>query len=179
MTENQRYNAELVRAMNWLDKQDHTLFIGQAVRYAGTGMFDSLKECSDAKKMEFPVAENFQLGYCTGLALNGFVPVAIYPRWNFLICATDQLVNHLDKLPLMSDGQSRPRVIIRVAAGTEIPVDPQDQHKGNFAAAFRSMLKTVRVVELNTPESIMPAYEVAYNYPGSTILVEFPDYGKK
>lgn len=178
MNENQRYNAELVRAMKWLDQQNDTLFIGQAVRYAGTGMFNSLVDCTDSKKVEFPVAENFQMGYCTGLALNGIVPVAIFPRWNFLICATDQLVNHLDKLPLMSDGKSNPRVIIRVAVGTEIPVDPQDQHKGNFAEAFRSMLKTIEVIELRTPEDIVPAYQRAYAANHSTILVEFPDYGK-
>lgn len=178
MTETQRYNAELVRAMEWLADQSGTSFIGQAVKYAGTGMFDSLKTIADSKKLEFPVAENFQVGYCTGLALTGLTPICIMPRWNFLICATDQIVNHLDKLVDMSDGGYNPRVIIRVAVGTEIPVNPQDQHRGNFAAAFRSMLKNIPVVELLTPEDIVPAYEAAYARTGSTILVEFPDYGK-
>lgn len=178
MTENQRYNAELVKAMNWLAREQNVLFVGQAVKYAGTGMFDSLREVHPRAKMEFPVAENFQTGFCIGLALQGLIPINIMPRWNFLLCATDQIVNHLDKLPLMSDGGYRPKVITRVAVGTENPVDPQDQHKGDFSDAFESMLKTVRVVRLKTPEDILPAYQEALFAPTSTILVEYPDYGK-
>ena len=178
MNKTQVYTAELVKAMNWLGEKDNTLFVGQAVCFAGTGMYDSLKEVDSSKKMEFPVAENLQVGFCTGLSLQGVLPICIMPRWNFLLVATDQIINHLDKLPLMSNQGYTPRMIIRVAVGSQIPVDPQDQHKGNFSQAFRSMLKTVRVVELHNPEDIMPAYEHAYNYQGSTILVEFPDYGK-
>ena len=175
---NQVYNEKLVEAMKYLNTKKDTLFIGQAVRYAGTGMFNSLLEVDDHKKIEFPVAENFQMGYCTGLALNGFCPIAIYPRWNFLLCAADQIVNHLDKLYNMSSGKVTPKMIIRVAVGTEIPVDPQDQHKGNFANAFRSMLKTVDVIELNHSDDIVDAYRHAYRSKYSTIIVEFPDYGK-
>lgn len=178
MTENQRYNAELVRAMNWLGTQDDTLFVGQAVRYAGTGMYDSLVQVPDAKKLEFPVAENFQMGYCTGLSLNGITPIAVYPRWNFLVCAADQIINHLDKLASMSDGHSRPKVIIRVAKGTENPVDPQDQHKGDFADAFQLMCQNIEIIRLKTPEQIVPAYKRAYEGFQSVILVEYPDYGK-
>lgn len=178
MTENQRYNAELVRAMNWLGEQTDVLFVGQAVKYAGTGMFDSLKEVPNRAKMEFPVAENFQTGFCTGLALQGLTPINIMPRWNFLLVAADQIVNHLDKLKLMSDGGYNPKVITRVAVGTVNPVDPQDQHKGDFSDAFESMLKTIQVIRLKTPEEIVPAYKYAYAAPFSTILVEYPDYGK-
>lgn len=164
--------------MQWLAEQPTTIFVGQAVKYAGTGMFDSLQTVPDYKKMEFPVAENFQTGFCTGMALQGLVPINIMPRWNFLLVATDQIVNHLDKIPLMSNHEYQPKVITRVAVGTEIPVDPQDQHKGNFASAFRDMLITTEVVELHRPEDIMPAYERAFYANHSTILVEFPDYGK-
>jgi pyruvate/2-oxoglutarate/acetoin dehydrogenase E1 component len=178
MNDNQRYNEKLVDAMQWLNEQPGTLFIGQAVRYAGTGMYNSLVGCDDAKKIEFPVVENLQMGYCTGLALNGFFPIAVYPRWNFLLCAADQLVNHLDKLNSMSAGKIKPKMIIRVAKGTEIPVDPQDQHKGNFTEAFRSMFKYINVYDLTHPNDIVPAYKHAYNNGGVTILVELPDYGK-
>jgi hypothetical protein len=42
------------------------------------------------------------------------------------------------------------------------------------------MCKTIDVVELHTVEDIMPAYQKAYNREDgiSTILVEFPDFGK-
>ena len=174
------YQNELRKAMNWLNEQDKILFLGQAVCYAGTGCYDSLVDVDLDKKIEFPVAENFQIGVSTGLALNGFIPVSIVPRWNFLLCATDQIVNHLDKLKFMSDGGFQPKVIIRVPVGSEIPVDPQDQHKGNFSSAFSLMCKNIDIVELHEIESIIPAYQYAYNRTDgrSTILVEFSDYGK-
>ena len=93
---------------------------------------------------------------------------------------TDQIVNHLDKFISMSDGKCRPKVIIRVAVGSETPVDPQCQHKGNFSDAFRSMLKNIEVIELTEPDDIVPAYQKALNRTDgiSTILVEFADYSK-
>lgn len=164
--------------MEWLSSKEDTIFLGQAVEYPGTGLYDTLTSIPAEKKMEFPIAENFQLGFSTGLSLNGYTPISIFPRWNFLICATDQIVNHLDKLSLMSDGEYTPKVIIRVAVGSETPVDPQDQHKGNFSEAFRQMCKTINVVELDEPSKILNSYQEAYNSSVSTILVEFSDYGK-
>ena len=114
MSLNKEYNDELKRAMNWLGEQDDTIFLGQAVCYAGTGCYESLTEVPADKKMEFPVAENFQIGVSTGLALNGFVPISVVPRWNFLLCSVDQIVNHLDKMMLMNR-HCQPKVIIRVA----------------------------------------------------------------
>jgi pyruvate/2-oxoglutarate/acetoin dehydrogenase E1 component len=93
----------------------------------------------------------------------------------------DQIVNHLDKFITMSDGKCTPKVIIRVSVGSERPIDPQCQHKGNFATAFRSMLQNIEVIELIEPEDIVPAYETAlYRTDGvSTILVEFADFIKE
>lgn len=180
MTPAQEYQQELKRAMEWLGQRPDVIILGQAVCYGGTGCYDSLVDVDNEQKLEFPIAENFQIGVSIGLALNGLVPVSIVPRWNFLICAADQIVNHLDKMLLMSDYACQPKVIIRVAVGSEIPVDPQQQHKGNFANAFRTMCQTIDIVELRSPEEIVPAYQHAYQRTDgrSTILVEFPDYGK-
>jgi pyruvate/2-oxoglutarate/acetoin dehydrogenase E1 component len=176
-----RYYEELQRAMTMLAEHPKTIFIGQAVKYEGTGLYDSLKHLPDEKRIEFPVAEYLQSGVVNGMAIQGWIPVSVIPRWNFLLMGADQVVNHLDKFTLMSDGRCNPKVIIRVAVGTERPVDPQDQHKGNFSEAFRSMCKTIEVIELNEPEDVMPAYEKALNREDgrSTIVVEFGDYSKE
>ena len=47
--------------------------------------------------IELPVAEEMQMGMSFGMSLDGTIPISIYPRWNFLLCAINQLVNHLDK----------------------------------------------------------------------------------
>ena len=99
---------------------------------------------------------------------------------NFLLMGVDQIVNHLDKFVTMSNGKCKPKVIIRIAVGSEYPVDPQCQHKGNFTEAFRSMTKNINIVELIRPTDIIPAYEKALNRDDgvSTILVEYGDLSK-
>ncbi len=161
--------------MTWLGQQPDTLFLGQSVAYPGTVIFNTLEDVPMEKRIELPVAENMQLGMCTGLALNGFVPVSSFPRWPFLLDATPQLVNHLDKLPIYSRGGYRPKVIIRVGVPTPKPLHPGAQHLGNYSDPFRQMLKTVRVVELERAEDIFPEYRDAYERTDgrSTILVEF------
>ena len=164
--------------MTLLATHPKSMFIGQSVRYKGTGMYDSLTHIPDEKKYEFPIAENLQMGVCTGLAINGYLPIAIYPRWNFLLCAADQIVNHLDALPGMSNGEVIPKVIIRVAIGSEHPVDPQNQHKGDFTFAFKSMCRSINIVRLDEASQIYPAYENALKSHFSTILVESADFCK-
>lgn len=173
-----KYFDELKRAMEWLAEKPDTLFVGQAVAVPGTGMSNTLASIDKDKRLELPVAEEFQMGLSLGMALNGSIPISIFPRWNFLLLATNQLVNHLDKASILSHGEYRPKVIIRTAIGSERPLHPQIQHVGDFTAAFRQMLQTVEVVRLDEPEQIFDAYRLAYERTDqkSTILVEYGDY---
>jgi len=106
------------------------------------------------------------------------VPVSVYPRWNFLLLAVNQLVNHLDRMPHISNGGFNPRVIIRTSIGSERPLHPQHQHIGDFTDAFRLMLEHVDVVRLDDPQEIFPAYQHAYERSDgrSTLLVEYGDF---
>ena len=150
-----------------------TIFLGQAVAYPGTAMTGTLRTVPASRKIELPVCEELQMGMSIGLALQGHVPVSIFPRWNFLILAANQLINHLDKLPLI--GAGRPTVLVRVGVGAYTPLDPGPQHIGNFTAAFRSMCETIRFVTLERAEDIVPAYRAALEREGSTVLVEISD----
>lgn len=174
------YFEQLQKAMSLLATHPKTLFIGQAVTYEGTGLFDSLKHIPMDKKLELPVAEYFQCGLANGMAIDGMIPISVFPRWNFLLMGVDQIVNHLDKFITMSDGKCQPKVIVRVAVGSERPIDPQCQHKGNFTQAFRLMLKNMDVIELLEAEQIVPSYLTALNRTDgkSTILVEYADLAK-
>jgi len=174
------YLNNLKRAMSILADHPKTYFIGQAVEYEGTGLYNSLCHIPPEKRLELPVAEYFQSGLANGMAIEGLIPISTFPRWNFILMGTDQIVNHLDKFITMSRGKLTPKVIIRVAVGSESPVDPQCQHKGNFSEAFRNMTQNIEIIELNEPEDIIPSYEKAlYRTDGiSTILVEFADYCK-
>ncbi len=173
-----KYFDELTAAMNWLSEKDNTVFIGQAVEYPGTAMFNSLKSVNPAKRIELPVFEDTQMGMSLGLALNGLKVISIYPRWNFLLCATNQLVNHVDKFPLIEPSSKTNNIIIRTAVGSERPLHPGYQHIGNYSEAFKLILDTVDVIEVKEVEEIMPAYKKAYsrNDGISTLIVEYMDF---
>ena len=173
---NMKYFDELKRSMDFLASHPDTLFFGQAVEYAGTAMSNTLKDVPNRKKLELPVCEDLQAGITNGLALAGKIPVSIYPRWNFFLLATNQVVSHLDKIPMISSFKTK--AIIRTGIGSERPLHPQHQHVGDFTDAFRLMLKNIEIIRLDEPEMIFPAYEKALNRTDgkSTILVEWGDF---
>lgn len=150
-----------------------SIFVGQGMRFDGQRMWETFSDVPMDRRVEFPVAEDTQLGFCTGLALRGFLPVCVFPRIDFFILAMNALVNHLDKLPLL--GEYRPKVIIRTAIGARPKPGGFNvgiQHTQNHVTALRHMLKTVDVVELIRAKDVFPAYEAAVRSTRSTILAE-------
>jgi len=173
-----KYFDELKRSMEYLAEDPDTVFIGQAVACAGTAMSNTLMDVSHARKVELPVDEDMQMGMTNGLALQGKLPVSIFPRWNFFLLATNQLVNHLDKFSEMSGGGYQPKAIIRTGIGAERPLHPGHQHIGDYTDAYRRMLNNVEIIRLEEPEDVFPAYQKAHARTDgkSTILVEYGDY---
>ncbi len=164
--------------MDYLSQQEDTIFIGQAVEYAGTAMTNTLTDVSKKKLKEFPVSEEFQLGSSIGLAMNGYVPISIFPRWNFLLLAVNQIVSHLDKMSAISQGGFQPKLIIRTSIGSQRPLHPHHQHVGDFTEAFRLMTSNINIVRLEEPKEIFHAYKYAYERDDgiSSILVEYGDF---
>jgi pyruvate/2-oxoglutarate/acetoin dehydrogenase E1 component len=167
--------------MNYLAADSRTVFIGQAVAVQGTAMRNTLENIESSKLIELPVEEDFQMGLSIGMALRGKIPVCIFPRWNFLLLATNQIVNHLDKLKELTQETSPAKVIIRTGIGSEKPLHPGPQHTGDFTDAFRLMCRNINVVRLDNKEDVFEAYKVALERDDgiSTILVEWSDkYGE-
>ena len=165
--------------MLFLAEDPKTIFVGQSVSYPGNAIYTgSLKDISMEKKIEMPVFEETQMGISIGLALEGFVPISVFPRYNFLIVALNQLVNHLDKMPHISHGKLRPKVIIKTMVGSVRPLDPGIQHKSDFTKAFRELFTEIVIEDLTDPEMIFPAYKKALERKDgvSTLLVEYGDY---
>jgi pyruvate/2-oxoglutarate/acetoin dehydrogenase E1 component len=173
-----KYFDELKKSMDFLAQDKRTVFLGQAVAVAGTAMSNTLKDVPRDKLIELPVAEELQMGMTTGMALVGAIPVSIFPRWNFLLCGVSQLVNHLDKLDVMSNNRYKTKCIIRTGIGSQRPLHPQHQHVGDFSEAFRKMFTTIEVIRLDEPTDIFPAYQRALNREDgrSTLIVEYGDY---
>ena len=178
-----KYKNEIIRSMEWLAEKDNTIFLGQAVNYSGNAMFNTTKTIPTEKRIELPVFEDVQMGMSLGMSYEGIVPITSYPRFDFLICAVNQLVNHVDKMTIISEGQYQPRIIIRTSIGSRIPLDAGEQHTQDHTQAFKNLLKRVHVVVLDEWHDVFPAFEHAYNrQPVSkydslvTLLIEWGDH---
>ena len=171
------YFTEMQRAMNWLAQQENSIFMGQAVAFPGTAMSNTLEQIDSSKLLELPVDEELQLGMSIGYALNGFTPISIFPRWNFLLVATNQLVNHLDKLNELQGNSQKSKVIVRTGIGSVSPMHPGPQHVGDFTDPFKMLCKNMNIVRLDDAKQIFPAYEESFLREDgvSTIIVEWSD----
>ena len=169
------YFEECCEAMAMLGNEG-ALFIGQSVRYPSNAMFKTLHAVPMEQRIEVPVFEDVQMGMCIGYALGGYLPVCCYPRMDFLLLAANQLVNHMDKIP---HTPHEAKVIVRTSIGAKYPLHSGHQHTQDYIAAFRLMLRTVTVIELNCARDVMEGYKQAIAAPGSCLVVERQDlYGE-
>jgi pyruvate/2-oxoglutarate/acetoin dehydrogenase E1 component len=171
-----KYKEELIKSMKWLGEKENTLFLGQATACSGHAISGTLTEVPKEKLIELPVMEEVQMGMCAGLSLEGYVPISIYPRFNFMLLSINQLVNHIDKMKEMTKDMLIPKVIVRVAVGAKKPIDGGLQHTQDFTEALKHMLIDTKVVELTEPEQIANTFEEAYNRNGSTVVIEWGDF---
>ena len=66
----------------------------------------------------------------------------------------------------------RPKVILRTSVGAIKPLNPGLQHTQDHTEAFRHMLKSIRVVDIDAPYHIIKQYQVALAAPESFLMVE-------
>ena len=169
------YKDEVIKAMELLAADERVLFLGQSVAYPGSVVYGTLEKIAGSKKIEMPIAEELQAGMATGLSLQGYIPVSVYPRMDFMWMAADQLVNHLDKIEEMSEGKFKPKVIVRTLVGSKTPFNPGLQHCSDYTDVFKLLFKNIDVVKLENSKEIVPAYEKALKSSKSTILIEVSD----
>ena len=102
------YIKEIQKSMQFLAKNRNTLFLGQSVSIPGNLIFNSLNKVNQKKKIELPIFEDTQMGISIGLALNGFIPVTCYPRFDFFILSLNQ------SLHLLILNRSKPQKILKI-----------------------------------------------------------------
>ena len=173
-----KYVDYLIESMEFLASDPRVIFIGQSVKYSGNSIYNTLKTIPDDRKIETPVFEETQMGLSIGLAMEGFVPVTCYPRFDFLLLAVNQLVNHLDKMEEMTRGAYKPRVIVRTSIGAKAPLNGGVQHTKDHTEAFKHLLENVDVVLLEDKKDILPAYKRALSREDSksTLIIEYGEY---
>lgn len=169
------YKDALTKSMSFLSEKPDTIFIGQQILFQGNPMSTTLTNVSKSKMIEVPVMEESQMGMSLGMSMAGKFVITFYPRWDFIICATNQLVNHIDKLKLMSGGNWDANMIIRLGKGSDKPLDPGHQHKGNYLNQFKELCPNIKFTELTDSTQIESSYVEAYEKKGIHVIVEYPE----
>jgi pyruvate/2-oxoglutarate/acetoin dehydrogenase E1 component len=167
------YKDSLINAMTYLGNKDNTVFIGQQIVYPGNPMSTTLINVSKHKMIEVPVMEETQMGMSLGMAMTGKTVISFYPRWDFIVSATNQLVNHVDKYELMTGKKAN--ILIRLGKGADTPLDPGHQHKGSYINEFKSLCPNITFYDLVDYNSIIDSYVNAYEQGGVHVLVEYPE----
>ena len=167
------YKDALTESMTWLGQQTDIMFIGQQIVYAGNPMSTTLNSVDKNLMVELPVMEETQMGMSLGLAMTGKTVVTFYPRWDFIILAANQLINHVDKFKLMTGKNIK--LLVRLGKGSDKPLDPGHQHKGNYLKEFESMCPNIQFHDLKDQADIFDTYKTAYTSGGVHVLIEYPE----
>jgi pyruvate/2-oxoglutarate/acetoin dehydrogenase E1 component len=113
------------------------------------------------------------------MALNGYIPVSCYPRFDFLILAANQLVNHLDKIDYLTNGDFNSRILIRTMVGSTKPLNAGLQHTQDHTGAFKKLMNFSEVIKLNKKEQIFKNYKKAIDPNNRKRIFIFIEDGNK
>lgn len=153
------YKETITDEMTWLGQQDEVVFLGQGIT-CGDRFYGTLDGVPKNKCIEFPIAENLMMGSAIGLALEGYRPVVLFQRMDFMLIAADQIINHLALMPGMSGNQFTLPVIIRACIGSQDKkFDVGIQHNKNFCNVFGDFLDTFEYGPQFTYKDIFKEYK--------------------
>lgn len=164
------YKEKLHQAMVKLAGDERVVFIGQGLLEEDP-FYGTLSGIPKTKMLEMPCAEILSTGVAIGLALTGWVPVLLFQRMDFMLLATDQIINHAAMFPKLSGGRIKVPMIIRACIGS---IDPKFevgiQHNKDFQELFRPYMKVIPVWK-----------EEAFQMPDEMIMTieRKDDYGKE
>lgn len=138
-------HAQLLRS------DPRTFVLGQGVWspwYAGTSLKDLDKEFGRDRIIDSPVSENATTGAAIGAAMAGMRPIVFHPRMDFMLLATDTIVNQAANWAYIFAGQVPVPVTIRstIARGGE-----QGAQHSQALQALYAHIPGLKVVMPSTP----------------------------
>jgi pyruvate/2-oxoglutarate/acetoin dehydrogenase E1 component len=99
-----------------LENYQEVFVIGQGLWspwYVGNSMTDLDKKFGKTRVIDTPVSESAVTGAGVGAAIAGSKPIVVHPRMDFMLYATDAVVNEAAKWSYMFGGQASAGVTIR------------------------------------------------------------------
>lgn len=173
------YQDQITESMTWLGTQKDTVFLGEGLINAGR-IYSTLNGVPTSKCIEMPIAENLIVGAAIGLAIQGYRPIVIFQRMDFMLVAADAIINHLCLIPKMSGNEVNLPVIIRAIIGNQsTQFDVGLQHQADYTHIFDPYIFTIPLLK---SKNISIHYEHVYTHyiDSPTLLIErFNKYEEK
>jgi pyruvate dehydrogenase E1 component alpha subunit len=163
-----KYKQAVVESMNMMAKRG-VIFVGYNVTHGAA--YGTLIGVPEDQLLETPVAENLMAGLAMGMSLEGFRPVLFFERHDFVLNAVDALVNQMDKIEQISDGQFNFPVIIRAVSGSVKPFYAGLTHTSNLTSLFDNMF-SFPVFEPKTSAEVVGVYRTVLEYAGPVLISE-------
>ena len=154
-------------------RSDSRVFVlGQGVWspwYAGTSLKDLDKEFGRDRIIDSPVSENAATGAAIGAAMAGMRPIVFHPRMDFMLLATDTIVNQAANWSYIFAGQVSVPVTIRatIARGGE-----QGARRSQAFQALYAHVPGLKVVMPSTPYDVKGLLIAAVNDGNPIIFID-------
>ena len=162
-----KYIDAITQEMQWLASKKDTVFIGEGITNAGR-IYHTLDKVPLRKCIETPIAENLISGIAIGLALEGYQPIVVFQRMDFMLIAADAIINHMALMPKMSGGQFTLPIIIRTIIGSQSrKFWVGEQHNHDFEHVFKPYVKILHYTS--------DFYKLAYGFLEPVIVIERKD----
>ena len=166
-----KYREHLTSAlMESMDKDPKVLLLGEGVTDP-KGIFGTTLGPLDRfpdRVVETPVSENMITGACLGMALEGWKPILIHARCEFIMLSMEHLVNTIAKWHLVHP-ERQSTIVVRALVGRGWGQGP------NHSQAFHAMFAHVpglRVLYPVIPENVNHWLEDALSKEGPTVMLE-------
>lgn len=168
-----QYCEGILAGFEYVMEQDpKCLTIGQGLWspwYVGRSMDGLDKKFGVDRVIDTPVSEQATTGIAVGAALNGYRPIVIHPRMDFMILATDQIVNQAAKWHHMLGGGRSPSMVVRgiVNRGGE-----QGAQHSQALHSWYAHIPGLRVVMPATPADARDLLIAAVQSPDPVLYID-------
>jgi pyruvate/2-oxoglutarate/acetoin dehydrogenase E1 component len=167
-----KLRQEIAAEMTRLSHDPKVVFIGENLINSGR-IYGTLEGVPNKKCIEMPICENLIAGAAIGLALEGYHPICIFQRMDFMLIAADAIINHACMLPKMSGGSIKLPIVFRtIKANLNERFYVGLQHSKDFTHVFEPYMQVYQVPK-HDPHAV---YANAFKTSTPYLVVE--DYSR-
>lgn len=168
------YKEAIFQAMDSiLAEKENSIILGQGVTDP-TSIFGTTKGLAEKygenRVIDMPIMEEGMTGIAVGAALNGIYSIQTHIRVDFLILASNQIINMAAKYKYMFDGSFEVPMLIRAVVGRSWGQGPQ--HSQSLQSLFGHIPGLTVIMPSNANDALDGYLHAAKHHKGPVISIE-------